>query len=104
MSYLVRGGLTKINMAPATKAEEILQNVAVILSTRRGSCPLAREIGIRGDFIDKPMPIARTMLIADIMESVPTQEPRAAVLGVTFEGGADAPEKLIPVVEVEIVG
>jgi phage baseplate assembly protein W len=105
MSYIVRGvDLTQIKLAPATVEEDVLQNVAVILSTLRGSCPLAREIGLKGEFVDKPMPVARTLLIADIMESVSSQEPRAAVLGVTFEGDADTPAKLIPVVEVDIVG
>lgn len=103
MSYFVTPGrLDHINLAPG-KIEEILQNVAVIISTPQCSVPLERGTGLPMRFIDKPINVAQAMAVAEIIENVSEQEPRVNVVEVTFEVDEDNPGKLIPTVEVEIV-
>lgn len=103
MSYFVTAGeLDRINLAPG-KIEEILQNVAVILSTPQCSVPLERGTGMPMRFLDKPMNVAQAMAVAEIMEAISEQEPRVNVVEVTFKTDEANPGKLVPTVEVEII-
>lgn len=102
MTYTVRAyALEEINLAPETVLEDILQNVATIISTRKGTVPLDRNFGLSQDFLDRPMLVAEPLVTAEITEAISEYEPRAAVVSVEFEAG-DSPGVLIPVVEVEI--
>lgn len=69
----------------ATGIVEIVQNVKTILSTIRGTVPLDREFGIIGEYIDKPLPMAKALSMADIVEEVEKQEPRVEVTKVALE-------------------
>lgn len=61
-----------------------------------------RDFGISMAFLDRPIPVARTLAYAEIKEAVETYEPRATVLGINFEEQSNAPGLLIPTVEVSI--
>ena len=81
---------TKINWFPQTAIEEILQNVATILTTAVGTVPLDRELGISATFIDEPMPrgIAKATVFA--LESIQEQEPRVEVTQIDYVPDPDA--------------
>lgn len=103
MAYTVKAyALEKINLAPEDTTEEVLQNVAVILSTPKFSVPLERGLGLAQRFLDKPIPAAQSILISEVLEAIEEFEPRAEVENVTFELG-DRPGTLIPIVEVKII-
>lgn len=103
MSYKVSAAdLQHIRLNEADTVTSILQNVAIILSTRQGTSPLYRQFGLPQNFIDKPIPVAKPMLFAEVKEAVEEYEPRAEVIGISFEEDASAPGKIIPTVEVEI--
>ena len=53
---LVVGIPSEVNLSPANKYEEILQNVRTILATPVGSVPLDRDFGVDMRFIDRPLP------------------------------------------------
>lgn len=106
MNYIVTAYEKKeINLAPETVEEEILQNIIMILSTPRFSVPLDREFGLSQRFVDKPIPIAKTIGVAEVLDAIEKYEPRVEVLEVTFkEGPEDGMHgKLIPQVEVKII-
>ena len=88
------GALSDLALGETETAAAILRNVAVILATR--------DFGISWDALDKPLPVAQTMLIPEIREAIETWEPRALFLDVTFSQDPSAPGTLIPTVEVEI--
>lgn len=90
-----------INLAPATLIEEVLQNVAMIISTVKGTAPLHRDFGISATALDMPIAAAQSILIADIFDAIEMYEPRAEVVSVTFKGDGMA-GILIPVLEVRI--
>jgi phage baseplate assembly protein W len=92
----------KITLNENDAVASILQNLAVLLSTRQGTVPLYRGFGLPMLFVDKPMPVAKVMMIAEIEEAVRLYEPRASVVGVTFEADKNIPGRLIPTMEVEI--
>ena len=54
MAYIVKAFTPgKLNLAPETLEEEVLQNVAIIVSTPKFSVPLDRGLGLAQRFIDK---------------------------------------------------
>lgn len=88
----------------ATGITEIIQNVKTICSTLKGTVPLRRDIGVEGDFLDKPLPVAKALAAARFTEAVETFEPRVQVKRVTFESDtASAMDgRLVPVVRIFI--
>lgn len=103
MAYIVKAFTPdKLNLAPETLEEEVLQNVAIIVSTPKFSVPLDRGLGLAQRFIDKPIQVAQSILISEVLDAVEEYEPRAEVTNVTFEVG-ETPGLLVPVLEVNIV-
>lgn len=101
MNYLIDPPKT-IAFSPDTEIEEILQNVRTILTTVKGSVPMDRDFGIDGGYVDKPMPLARAKLSAEIMKAVQKYEPRVTISSISFSGSQDG--VLVPKVEVRING
>ncbi|KWX78668.1 lysozyme [Paenibacillus riograndensis] len=76
---------THINFTPETVEEEVSQNIRTILTTPRGSAPLARGIGLDYTIIDEPASIAESRLIAEVITAITEQEPRASVSEISFK-------------------
>ena len=105
MGYIVKAyAAKKINLAPETTVEEVLQNVATIISTPKYTVPLDRGFGLSQRFVDMPMPTAQAILVSEVFDAIEKYEPRAEVVEVTFEQDDATPGKLIPRVEVNIIG
>lgn len=82
MSYYVSPAGGEIKLHETDPVQEVLQNVAIILATKVGSCPMYRQFGIEYDFLDRPIIAARPMLLAAIRDGVEQFEPRAEVIGI----------------------
>lgn len=105
MSYIVKSiNLGALTLNESDTVKSVLQNIAIILSTRQLSVPLYRGFGLPMQFVDRPMAVARPLLIAEIMDAISVYEPRANVLNVTLEVDPEAPGKIVATVEVEING
>jgi len=94
--------LSEIKLNENNEIASILQNIMIILSTCQHTVPLYREFGLPMEFTDKPIPVASTMMIAEIQEAISVFEPRATFVDISFETDESVPGKLIPIVEVEI--
>ena len=71
MSYTVSpSNKRKIKFNVTDPVESVLQNIAVILSTPKGSVPMYRDFGISVDILDRPIPVAKAMMTADIKEAI----------------------------------
>lgn len=106
MAYVVTAYENKkISLAPETVVEEVLQNVAMIISTPQYTVPLDRGFGLPQRFIDKPLPVAQAILVSEVLDAIEEYEPRAEVESVSFvQEQQDAQVgKLIPRVEVKII-
>lgn len=104
MEYTVSASdLMNDSLSGSERAAEILRNVALILATPQGSSPMYRDFGLPQDFLDKPLPAAKALMIAHIREAIEECEPRAHFVDVTFQGDPATPEQLMPRVRVEIV-
>jgi len=102
MSYTVSpSNKRKIKFNVTDPVESVLQNIAVILSTPKGSVPMYRDFGISVDILDRPIPVAKAMMTADIKEAIEQWEPRVTFISVDFMED-ELNGRLIPMVEVEI--
>ena len=89
MSYKVTAadiGAVQLNETDTVRS--VLQNIAIILSTRQGTCPLYRGFGLPQKFVDKPMPVAMPMMYSEVKEAVEEYEPRADVVANSPSDGA----------------
>jgi len=96
--YNLIGNQEKLQIG-LTGIEEIIQNIRIIITTIKGTLPLDRGFGVKGDFIDLPAPIAKAVLISEIAEEIEKQEKRVKITRLEFLE-TDNPEeiegKLIP--------
>ena len=92
----------KLSLNESDLVASVLQNVAIILKTIKGSCPMFRDFGLPQDHLGMPIPVAKSMLIAEIKTAVEEFEPRANVISVTFSSNANSPTGVVPILEVEI--
>lgn len=105
MSYFVSAeDANNLRFNETDTVKSVLQNIAVILSTPKGTVPMYRDFGVNTEFLDLPMPVAKVRMISEIREAVETWEPRATVVGVRFSDARAAEGVLVPIVEVEING
>lgn len=105
MNYTVNAvNLSAVRLLENETAASVLQNIALILKTPKGSVPMYREFGLSQTFLDKPMPVAKVMMISALKEAIERWEPRAEFVGATFSANASNPGELDPTVEVKIIG
>lgn len=104
MSYRVSAVDLGIRLNETDKTASILQNIAIILRTRRGTVPLYREFGLSQAILDRPASVVRPLLLRDIKEAVEQFEPRARIVNVSLEEDPGSPGKINPTVEVDIIG
>ena len=71
----------------------MLQNIALLLNTKRGTVPMHSEFGLPMEFVDKPIDAAEAIALEEF-------EPRARLDDVYFEKSADG--KINLTVEVSI--
>ena len=77
----------------------VAQNIALLFSTKKGTVPCYREFGIPMKFIDKPEPIAKTLIMSEAVEAAEIFEPRAEIRGISF---VTINEKTYPKIEVSL--
>lgn len=82
----ITADMEEISFTPSTVAEEIIQNVRTLLTTRKGSVPMDRALGISADIVDLPIGAAQAKLSAEIVGAVNQYEPRALVQQILYEG------------------
>jgi phage baseplate assembly protein W len=78
-------GLGPINWSPAQgTADEILQNVKMILLTPIGSQVFDRALGVRTDFVDQAMPVGMAMVQSLFAMAIRQFEPRFLLDNISF--------------------
>lgn len=90
----------KVNFHPATRAEEIEQNVKCIIDTVMGTVPLDRTFGLDTPQ-DVPVPFLESQLAIRVTEAIQEYEPRVEITNIAIEPGEDG--KAYPRVEYSII-
>ena len=76
---ITAGEIKEFNLMPQTTAEEVKQNIALLMDTEKGSVPLARELGVSWNSLDRPLPFAANDFTIDATEAVQDFEQRAEI-------------------------
>lgn len=92
----------KINWNVTDGIDEVLQNVAFILSSIKGTCPMDRDFAWDPN-IDAPIEVSKALLASRVKEVVEQNEPRAEVIEIIVEEHHETGE-LKPKVKVNIRG
>lgn len=77
--------LKEIDLAPKNEHQEVLQNVAIILDTIQGTCPMFRDFGLPGSLYGRPQNVVENMLAGYLYEQIEQFEPRAVITDIQFE-------------------
>lgn len=64
--------------------EDIARCLRTLYSTREGSQPLDRELGLDWGFVDKPLPVAKNEFTLEVLLKTKKYEPRVTVKEATF--------------------
>ena len=78
----------------------IIQNIALLLNTKKGTIPMYRDFGLPMEFIDKPIDVAETMAVLEISEALEKFETRAKLKNLSLEKSKDG--KMVIIVEVTV--
>ncbi len=101
MTYKVNSAESyTLSLQQNSEVFSVLQNIALLLNTKRGSAPMYRDFGLPMEFVDKPIDVAETMAFVEISDALEEFEPRATLEDVWFEKSADG--KMTITVEVSI--
>lgn len=73
------------NLQEKDEVSSIIQNIALLLNTKKGTIPMYREFGLPMEFIDKPINVAETIATLEISEALEKFEPRAAFKDLRFK-------------------
>jgi phage baseplate assembly protein W len=90
-----------INLAPQSRAEEIIQNLYMLITTPAFTVSLDRSFGLDSGIIDKPVQVAETLFISELYKKIGIYEPRAEIVNISFTRD-EANGRLIPRIEVRI--
>ena len=91
-----------ITLCENDTVNSVLQNIAVLLATRKGTVPMYREFGLDMNYIDKPIDVAKTIMASEISEAIEDFEPRATLLNIEIENSTEEPGKVAVILEVDI--
>lgn len=79
-----------------SEAEDIRRCLITLYSVREGEQPLDREFGLKQEFLDQPVPIAKNMLALEVIEKTQRYEKRVKVEKVEYEASEEG--QLIPII------
>ena len=99
----------RIELAPESMEEEIMQNINTIFLTPKFSVPLFRRFGQEAAYLDKPLLAAQAAIRSELFAVIPKYEPRVRVEAISFENPENYDDEaqklstLIPEVQVRIL-
>lgn len=77
------------NLQETDAANSVIQNVVLLLNTKKGTIPMYRDFGLPMEFVDKPINVAETIATLEIAEALEKFEPRASLKDLQFKSSKD---------------
>jgi len=101
--YTVRSDIgASITLLENDPVSSILQNIHLLLNTRKGTVPFMRDFGLPMEYKDKPLQLAKAILTAEATEAVSIYEPRVKKIKMRLEPSLTSPGQFVAVAEVTI--
>ena len=91
-----------LSLCENNTVKSILQNIALLISTKKGTVPMYRNFGLPMNFIGRPFLAAETIAAQEISDAISTFEKRATLHNVKLEGDISEFGKIKITVEVDI--
>lgn len=92
----IKEAVININEVEENEAEDIRRCLTTLYSVREGEQPLDRDFGLKQEFLDQPVPIAKNLLALEVIEKTQRYEKRVKEEKVEYEAGKEG--QLIPVI------
>ena len=92
-----------IRLGEKDKVYSILQDIALLLSTKKGSIPMYRDFGIPMEWIGRPLAVAETLVYQEVSDALEAFESRVSLLGVKLIKSQSDFGKMDIQVEVDIL-
>lgn len=92
----IKEAVIKIDEVEEREAEDIKRCLTTLYSVREGEQPLDRDFGLKQEFLDQPVPIAKNLLALEVLEKTQRYEKRVKVEKVEYEAGQEG--QLIPII------
>lgn len=92
----IQEAVIKINEIEESEAEDVRKCLTTLYSVREGEQPLDREFGLKQEFLDQPVPIAKNMLALEVIEKTQRYEKRVKVDKVEYAASEEG--QLIPII------
>ncbi len=92
----MRTAVIRVNGIGESEAEDIRRCLTTLYSVREGEQPLDRDFGLKQDFLDQPVPIAKNILALEVIEKTRRYEKRVKVEKVEFAVGGEG--CLVPII------
>lgn len=85
MAQIALSEIKEINLAPETVEEDVMQSVAMIFGTPRGSVPYMRGLGVDATLVDNRLTTDINDIVDESFEQTETYEPRMNLQEVSQE-------------------
>lgn len=92
----INEAVIKISEVEEKEAEDIRRCLTTLYSVREGEQPLDRDFGLKQEFLDQPVPLAKNLLALEVLEKTQRYEKRVKVDKVEYEVSQEG--QLIPVI------
>lgn len=92
----IQEAVIRINKIEENEAEDIRKCLTTLYSVREGEQPLDRDFGLKQEFLDQPVPIAKNILALEVIEKTQRYEKRVKVDKVEYEASEEG--QLIPII------
>lgn len=92
----IQAVIIKINEIEGSEAEDIRKCLTTLYSVREGEQPLDRDFGLKQEFLDQPVPVAKNILALEVIEKTQRYEKRVKVDKVDYAASEEG--RLIPII------
>lgn len=92
----IQEAVIRISEIEESEAEDIRKCLTTLYSVREGEQPLDRDFGLKQEFLDQPVPIAKNMLALEVIEKTQRYEKRVKVDKVDYAASEEG--QLIPII------
>ncbi len=69
--------------------KSVAQNIALIISTRKGTLPMYRDFGLPMEYVGKPTGVAEALFLVEATDAIEQFEPRATINNIEVAPGID---------------
>lgn len=95
----IQAAVIKISEIDESEAEDIRKCLTTLYTVREGEQPLDRDFGLKQEFLDQPVPIAKNILALEVIEKTQRYEKRVKVDKMDYTTSEEG--QIIPIIHLK---